>query len=137
MSEDPMLGRVLADRFEIESLVGRGGMASVYRARDTVLDRVVAVKLFAVDTSEDRARLESEVRLLSRLNHPNLVTVHDAHLAIGPHDGPSFLVMELVSGESLREAIATAGISGETIAVVASGIGEALHIVHEAGIVHR
>jgi eukaryotic-like serine/threonine-protein kinase len=137
VSEDPMLGRTLNDRFEIVSLVGRGGMASVYQARDAVLDRVVAIKIFAVDTSEDRARLGSEVRLLSGLNHPNLVTVHDAHLALGPDDGPSFLVMEFVGGTTLREAISTSVISGDLIVAVASGIGEALHIVHEAGIVHR
>jgi serine/threonine protein kinase len=137
VSEDPMLNRLLNDRFEIVSLVGRGGMASVYRARDTVLDRVVAIKVFAVDTSEDRARLDSEVRLLSGLNHPNLVTVHDAHLAIGPDDGPSFLVMEFVSGTTLREAIAASNVSGDIIAAVASGISEALHVVHAAGIVHR
>jgi serine/threonine protein kinase len=132
-----MLGRVLGDRFEMVSLIGRGGMASVYQARDTVLDRVVAIKVFAVDTSEDRARLESEVRLLSGLNHPNLVTVHDAHLAARADDGPSFLVMEFVGGTTLREAIATSVISGDLIVAVASGIGEALHVVHEAGIVHR
>jgi serine/threonine protein kinase len=132
-----MLGRRLADRFEIVSLTGRGGMASVYQALDTVLDRIVAVKVFAVDTSEDRARLESEVRLLSGLNHPNLVTVHDAHLAVGPDDGPSFLVMEFVSGNTLRDSIATSVVSGELIVAVASGIGEGLHVVHEAGIVHR
>ncbi|MDQ1545187.1 MAG: eukaryotic-like serine/threonine-protein kinase, partial [Actinomycetota bacterium] len=137
MSEDPMLGRVLADRFEIVSLIGRGGMASVYQALDTLLDRIVAIKVFAVDTSEDRARLESEVRLLSGLNHPNLVTVHDAHFAVGADDGPSFLVMEFVSGKTLRESIATSVVSGDLIVAVASGIGEALHVVHEAGIVHR
>ena len=137
MSEDPMLGRRLADRFEIVSLIGRGGMASVYQALDTVLDRVVAIKVFAVDTSEDRARLESEVRLLSGLNHPNLVTVHDAHLAAGADDGPSFLVMEFVSGNTLRDLIATSAVSAEVIVAVATGIGEGLHVVHEAGIVHR
>ncbi|MDQ1551929.1 MAG: eukaryotic-like serine/threonine-protein kinase, partial [Actinomycetota bacterium] len=137
MSEDPMLGRVLSDRFEVVSLIGRGGMASVYQALDTVLDRVVAIKLFTVDTSEDRARLESEVRLLSGLNHPNLVTVHDAHLAVGADDGPSFLVMEFVGGNTLSESIAMSAVSGELIVTVASGIGEALHVVHEAGIVHR
>jgi eukaryotic-like serine/threonine-protein kinase len=137
VSEDPMLGRVLGDRFEIVSLVGTGGMASVYRARDTVLDRIVAIKVFAIDTSEDRARLESEVRLLSRLNHPNLVTVHDAHLAVGAKDGPSFLVMEFVGGTTLRDAIGESGLSGDLIVAVVSGIGEALHVVHEEGIVHR
>jgi serine/threonine protein kinase len=112
-------------------------MASVYQALDTVLDRVVAIKVFAVDTSEDRARLESEVRLLSGLNHPNLVTVHDARLAVGADDGPSFLVMEFVSGNTLRDSIATSVVSGELIVAVASGIGEGLHVVHQAGIVHR
>jgi serine/threonine protein kinase len=112
-------------------------MASVYQALDTVLDRIVAIKLFTVDTSEDRARLESEVRLLSGLNHPNLVTVHDAHLAVGADDGPSFLVMEFVGGNTLSESIAMSAVSGELIVTVASGIGEALHVVHEAGIVHR
>jgi eukaryotic-like serine/threonine-protein kinase len=137
VSEDPMLGLVLGDRFEVVSLVGSGGMASVYRARDIVLDRVVAIKVFAVDTSEDRARLESEVRLLSRLNHPNLVTVHDAHLSSAVDDGPSFLVMEFVGGTTLREAIVASPLSADLIVAVASGIGEALHVVHEAGIVHR
>jgi serine/threonine protein kinase len=137
VSEDPMLGRVLADRFEIVSLVGRGGMASVYEALDTVLDRIVAIKVFAVDTSEDRARLESEVRLLSGLNHPNLVTVHDARLAVGADDGPSFLVMEFVSGNTLRDSIASPPVSGDLIVAVASGIGDGLQVVHEGGIVHR
>ena len=132
-----MVGRVLGDRFEIVSLVGKGGMASVYQARDRVLDRAIAIKVFAVDASEDQSRLKSEVRLLSGMNHPNLVTVHDAFIAAGSDDGPSFLVMEFVGGTTLREVISAGELPGDMLAAVASGIGEALQVVHDAGIVHR
>ena len=137
MAEDLTPGQMLADRFEIISLVGRGGMASVYEARDTVLGRVVAIKVFAVDTSDDRARLESEVQLLSGLNHPHLVTVHDARISADPADGPSFLVMEFVTGQTLREANSGSPLTATAIATVASNIAEALSVVHQAGIVHR
>jgi serine/threonine protein kinase len=136
MSDD-LVGRTLANRFEIVSLIGQGGMASVYEARDTLLDRTVALKLFTLDAPEDRSRLEIEVRLLSRLNHPNLVTVHDAYIATGPDDGPSFLVMEYVRGKSLRDAASDRQLSAAEIATVAADIASALSVVHDAGIVHR
>lgn len=137
MSIDLVIGQLLADRFEVISLVGRGGMASVYKAHDIVLARTVAIKVFTVDTSEDRARIETEVRLLSGLNHPNLVTVHDAHIAEHGDDSPSYLVMEFVTGNSLREATRDSQLGGREIATIASDIGEALSVVHAAGIVHR
>jgi len=137
VSDDLEPGRLIADRFEIVSLVGRGGMASVYEARDTVLGRVVAIKVFTVDTSDDQARLESEVRLLSGLNHPNLVTVHDASITSDQTGGHSFLVMELVSGRTLRDANAAAPLSPGTVASVTADVAEALSVVHAAGIVHR
>jgi eukaryotic-like serine/threonine-protein kinase len=136
MSDD-LVGRTLANRFEIVSLVGQGGMASVYEAHDTLLDRTVALKLFTLDAPEDRSRLEIEVRLLSRLNHPNLVTVHDAHIASGADDGPSFLVMEFVRGKSLRDAASDRQLSAAEIATVAEDIASALTVVHDAGIIHR
>ena len=136
MSDD-LVGRTLANRFEIVSLVGQGGMASVYEAHDIVLDRIVALKLFTLDAPEDRSRLEIEVRMLSRLNHPNLVTVHDAHIASGADDGPSFLVMEFVRGKSLRDAASGRQFSAAEIATVAADIASALSVVHDAGIVHR
>jgi len=125
------IGQVLGGRFEITSLVGRGGMASVYRAEDAVLGRSVAIKLFELDATDDAARLASEVRLLSALNHSNLVTVHDAHLSRGGGSEPSYLVMELVDGVSLKEQLLLGPLSGALTAEVASGVGEALHVVHK------
>ena len=137
MADDFSAGQLLSNRFEIVALVGRGGMSAVYEARDTVLGRTVAIKVFTVDSSDDRARLESEVRLLSMLRQPTLITVHDAYLAASPVDEPSFLVMEFIEGESLGEVIASRELSPVDIGRVALDIGEALVAVHRAGIVHR
>jgi eukaryotic-like serine/threonine-protein kinase len=137
VSDDPMIGRSLLGRFELTRLIGRGGMATVYEARDSVLGRIVAIKVFTVDTADDRARIDSEVRLLSRLSHPNLVTVHDAHIAAGPADAPSFLVMELVAGTSLREVTAGGRLATAEVARIAADVASALSVVHGAGIVHR
>ncbi|MDQ1542597.1 MAG: eukaryotic-like serine/threonine-protein kinase, partial [Actinomycetota bacterium] len=73
MSDEPQVGDTLAGRFLIQSLIGRGGMASVFRAQDSVLGREVAIKVFREETADESARLATEVRLLSGLNHPNLV----------------------------------------------------------------
>jgi DNA-binding SARP family transcriptional activator len=92
---------VFHDRYRFDAEIGRGGMAVVYRARDTLLERDVAVKVMsaaALDT-EGRVRLLHEARSAAGLNHPNIVTVHD----VGEADGSPFIVMELVGGESLYD----------------------------------
>jgi serine/threonine protein kinase len=82
--------------YEIQSPLGAGGMGEVYRARDTRLDRTVAIKVlpqYLADTPEARQRFEREARAVSALNHPHICTLHDV--------GPNYLVMELVEGETL------------------------------------
>jgi serine/threonine protein kinase len=132
---DALAGHLLGGRYRLESLLGRGGMANVYRATDEVLHRRVAVKLFG-DASDDAhsARAATEVRLLAALNHPALVTLYDARVTA---DEDAFLVMELVEGPTLRDRIAGGAVARVDIATMAADLAEALHAVHEAGMVHR
>ncbi|MFF1878340.1 serine/threonine-protein kinase [Leifsonia sp. NPDC058230] len=127
----------LGDRFELLHVIGRGGMAAVYRARDTQLDRIVAVKVFAAGEASDDARREAEAQTLARLNHPNLVTLFDAHLAAPGSADPSYIVMELVDGPSLRDELDRGPLPAEEVAVLTAELAEALVAVHAAGIVHR
>src|SRR5438552_18317613 len=86
--------------YEIESALGAGGMGEVYRARDTRLNRLVAIKILRADVSSDpdaRARFEREARVVAALNHPHICALHD----IGRQDGVDFLVMEYLEGETL------------------------------------
>lgn len=129
--------RVLLDRYELQGRLGRGGMATVFRAHDRRLDREVAVKLFAQGTAVDDARRRTEATMLARLSHPHLVGLHDAHLAADGDTTPSFLVMELVDGEDLRSRLEHGPLDPEDAVEVAAGIAEALVVVHEAGMVHR
>jgi len=100
---------LLSNRYRLDSELGRGGMGVVYRAHDTLLDRDVAVKLLGASnlSSDSRARLLREARAAARLNHPNIVLVHDAGEAdptpASGAGGVPFVVMELVEGESLFE----------------------------------
>ena len=98
-----MVGKTLG-HYEILEPLGAGGMGEVYRARDTKLDRDVAIKVLPEDfeTDQDRlARFEREAKLLASLNHPNIATVHD----FDQSGGVRFIAMELVAGESLAEKI--------------------------------
>ncbi|MDN4597036.1 serine/threonine-protein kinase [Leifsonia virtsii] len=129
--------RVLLDRYELRDRLGRGGMATVFRAFDRRLERDVAVKLFAQGTAVDDARRRTEATMLARLSHPHLVGLHDAHLAADGDSTPSFLVMELVDGEDLRTRLEDGPLHPEDAVEVLAGIAEALVVVHEAGMVHR
>jgi serine/threonine protein kinase len=98
---------VLQDRYRIESIVGKGGMASVYRAHDELLGRDVAIKLFEATPSdaEELARQHHELAVLASLNHPSLVTLHDAGVdRTDPRNPRRFLVMELVQRDPLLGA---------------------------------
>ncbi|MDP9028726.1 MAG: serine/threonine protein kinase [Actinomycetota bacterium] len=137
MAEDSRVGRLLGDRYRVDELIGRGGMATVYRGFDIQLHRPVAIKIFQHGEDGDDLRWESEVRLLSQLNHPHLVTVHDAHLEPTSGDGVSYLVMEYVSGSNLQQHLTAQGPSASLAALVIAQIGEALGSVHARGIIHR
>ena len=121
--------------YEITSALGAGGMGEVYRARDTRLDRIVALKtLPGLTVDPDRlSRFEREARLASSLNHPNIVVIYD----IGEAQGVHFIAMELVEGETLALNIA-GGLAPSPIATdLAAQIADALACAHASGIVHR
>ncbi len=129
-------GDVLDERYRLEELIGEGGMGSVWRAADEALGRTVAVKVFWAGTTEDAdaVRRESEKRLLASVNHPSLVTLFDAHLSA---DARSYLVMEYIDGGTLASLISRGPVAPLDAASVAADLGEALHVVHQAGIIHR
>ncbi len=123
-------------KIEILGLLGKGGMGAVFKARQTHLDRIVAIKVLRMDFQGDSAveeRFQREARALARLNHPNIVTVHD----FGRSGEQYFLVMELVDGVNLREAMQAAPMLPEHALQVATSICEALDYAHSQGIVHR
>jgi hypothetical protein len=126
---------VLGHRYVLEGLIGRGGMGEVYRARDRVLGRPVAVKLMRSVAADDtqRARFEAEARTLARMNHPGLVTILDAATT----DEDPYLVMELVDGPSLAECCRGTALEPERVAAVGAQLADALGHAHAAGIVHR
>ena len=130
----------VAERYRVLGRIGSGGMADVVRAHDELLDRDVAVKVFrSVPTTPDTAtgveRQQAELRALARLNHPNLTVLYDGSI-IG-QNGPAYLVMELIEGGSLAEAIADGGLGVEHTAEVGAQVADALAYVHAAGMVHR
>ncbi len=122
--------------YEIEGELGRGGMGEVYRARDTRLDRQVAVKIlpsaFAADPESVR-RFEKEARAVASLSHPNIVTLLD----VGEQDGVRYAVAELVAGETLRARLSGGPLPTREAVEVAAQIAEGLEAAHEKGIVHR
>jgi Tol biopolymer transport system component len=130
-----MVGKTLA-HYEILSKLGEGGMGEVWRARDTNLDREVAVKIlpetYAVDADRLR-RFEREAKLLASLNHPNIATVHGLHEA----DGVRFIAMELVPGITLATRLARGAVPVDEALTMARQIAEALEAAHERGVIHR
>jgi len=122
--------------YEIVSPLGAGGMGEVYRARDTRLDRDVAVKVLRTSLSSDlslRQRLEREAKAASKLSHPHICTLHD----IGHQDGVDFLVMELVEGETLEHRLSRGPLPPEQTVRVAAQIADALAKAHKVGFTHR
>ncbi len=134
---DTFTGVTLGARYRLDALIGRGGMASVYRGEDLVLGRPVAVKVFAeaAEGIDDAGRRKSETGLLASLSHHALVRLYDA--AQDPTTGREFLVMELVDGTDLRQALRRGPLSAADSAGLLADLAEALHVIHERGIVHR
>src|SRR5512147_2455141 len=128
--------------YEIVNPLGAGGMGEVYRARDTRLNREVAVKVLPGDlleSEERKTRFEREARTLASLNHPGIAAIHSFEEIPGaaPSSSRHLLVMELVEGESLDERISRGPLPLEESLSVARQIAEALEAAHEKGIVHR
>ena len=122
--------------YEVQSPLGAGGMGEVYRARDTRLDRDVAVKVLPTHLSADpnlRQRLEREAKAVSRLSHPNICTLHD----IGHQDGIDYIVMELVEGETLEQRLTKGPLPPEQTIRYAAQISDALAKAHKLGFTHR
>lgn len=122
--------------FQIISLLGAGGMGEVYRAKDTRLDRDVAIKVLPQHLSrspEFKQRFEREARAISQLTHPHICTLHD----IGHHDDTDFLVMELLEGETLAQRLTKGALSIEQVLKHGVEIASALDAAHRKGVVHR
>ena len=122
--------------YEIVSAIGAGGMGEVYRAKDTRLGREVAIKVLPAEfsSSQDRlSRFEQEARSASALNHPNIITVYD----IGSVDSHSYIAMELVQGQTMRELLEAGPLSLRRAVTVAAQLADGLAKAHAAGIIHR
>src|SRR5919204_1438281 len=128
---------LLAGRYEINSLLGQGGMAEVYSALDRMLGRLVAVKVLRDTLAEDRravARFRREARAVAAVSHPGIVSIHD----VGTEGATPFMVMELVAGETLSQLIwREAPLPIDRSAEIGDAVAEALAFAHDAGIVHR
>ena len=122
--------------YEVLGAIGAGGMGEVYRAHDTRLGRDVAIKVLPaafLDDSDRRSRFEREARAVAAISHPNIVSVFDT----GLHDGHTFIVMELLRGETLRERLAAGALPVRKAIDVAVQLARGLATAHAAGIVHR
>ena len=130
-----MVGRQLG-AYKILSLLGAGGMGEVYRAKDTRLDRTVAIKVLPSEVSdkpEMRQRFEREARVISSLSHPHICALYD----IGRQDDVDFLVMEYLEGETLADRLAKAALPIDQALRFAVEIADALDQAHRHGVVHR
>jgi len=134
---EPKTPRVLSGRYELSHLVARGGMAEVYRARDQLLDRPVALKVLFPELSVDRSfveRFRREAQAAANLSHPNIVPVFDW----GEDGGTYFIVMEFVDGRPLSSILRTAGpLHPDRAAEIAADVAGALSYAHRHGVVHR
>ncbi|HEY6064759.1 MAG TPA: serine/threonine-protein kinase, partial [Thermoanaerobaculia bacterium] len=122
--------------YEILSAVGAGGMGEVYRARDTRLDRTVAVKVLSARLSENpafRQRFEREAKTISQLSHPHICTLHD----VGNEAGVEYLVMEFLEGQTLTDRIEKGPLPLDQVLRYGIEISDALDKAHRLGIVHR
>jgi serine/threonine-protein kinase len=134
---DPLLGRLIAERYRVLELIGRGGMGVVYKAEHTRIGKVLALKLLTGELTRDAAqvaRFKREAEMSSRLSHPNTVQVFD----FGEADGLAYLAMEYVRGRDLGRVLSDAGrLEPERVARIVIQVCSSLAEAHDKGIVHR
>ena len=134
---DKYIGSMLGGRYQIEEIVGVGGMAVVYRARDTILGRDVALKVLKKEFAEDpdiRKRFSIESRAVAKLSHHNIVSVFD----VGSEDGTDYIVMELIEGITLKQYLQRKGhLSWQETIFFAEQVARALMHAHSRGIIHQ
>src|SRR5262245_29088172 len=128
--------------YEVLRLIGAGGMGEVYRARDTRLERTVAIKVLSEQFAADpdrRARFEREARVVAALNHPNICALHDVGDCPDPRTGQSvlFLVMEHIEGETISERLSTGALPIAEVVRHAAELADALDHAHRRGLLHR
>src|SRR3954454_18707762 len=132
-----MVGELIAGRYELEELIGTGGMSSVFRAHDLLLERKVALKILHEHYTDDDdyvERFRREARSAAQLSHPNIVTVIDR----GEHEGRQFIVFEYVDGDNLKEVVDREGpLPVERVLTLGIQIATALAFAHANGFVHR
>ncbi len=131
----PMIGQTIS-HYHITAKLGEGGMGAVYRAEDLHLQRAVALKFLSAELAADtqaRQRLVKEARAASRLNHPNITTIYE----VGEDKGTPFIVMEVVTGESLKQTLLRGALNPSRLSEVARQIAEGLNEAHQAGVLHR
>ena len=122
--------------YEVVAPIGAGGMGEVWKARDTRLDRTVAIKVLPAEFAQDirlKLRFEREAKTISQLNHPHICTLHD----IGQENGTTYLVMELLEGQSLADRLENGPLPLADVLRYGSEVAEALDKAHRMGIVHR
>src|SRR6058998_2784302 len=122
--------------YEIVAPLGAGGMGEVYKARDTRLDRIVAIKILSPALAGDavfRERFDREARTISSLDHPHVCALHD----VGEQAGLAYLVMQFVQGETLADRLRRGPLQPGDAASLAAQVASALEAAHERGIVHR
>jgi serine/threonine-protein kinase len=133
--------QLLGNRYELEGVVGRGGMAEVYRARDIRLDRVVGIKTLRADLAQDQifqARFRREAQSAASLNHPSIVAVYDTGEDTSTGVPVPYIVMEFVDGQTVRDLMNEGHrLTPERTLEIISGVLRALEYSHQAGIVHR
>src|SRR5215831_3334544 len=132
----PLVSGTKLGPYEVVGPLGAGGMGEVHRARDTRLERTVAIKILPVQVSSDpvrKQRFEREAKTISNMNHPNICTLHD----IGSQDGIDYLVMECVEGETLEKRLEKGPLPVEQVVKIGAEVADALGRAHRSGVVHR
>jgi serine/threonine protein kinase len=135
VAEDVLVGRKLG-HYRVAEKIGAGGMGEVYCAHDEHLDRKVAIKVLPQGLLSDessRKRFRKEALALSKLNHPNIATVHD----FDTQEGVDFLVMEYIPGTTLSEKLASGPLREKEVVGLGTQLAEGLFAAHEHGVIHR